>query len=74
MSKGIQRLLSNALRNVEAEISVNARGASMYQRGLSGEGYAGGYRDAIHDVQAALRGLSNHNSRYWPKETGKKCS
>lgn len=53
---------------VEAEISAN-RGDSMFGRGISAEGYAGGYRDCLADVQAMLtHGHPSDSRRYWSKE------
>lgn len=73
MTRGIQRLLRVALRNVQAEITVNAQSGSMFARGLAGEGYAGGYRDALMDVRLALNGGMPSTRRYWvapPDENG----
>ncbi len=63
--KGILRDLRKASSAVEAEIRGNAS-HGKYGAGLSAEGYAGGYRDALRDVNAALGGWGPSNSRFWP--------
>ena len=63
MSRGIKRALRVAIDNVNAEIRANARDGGMYARGLSGEGYAGGFRDALYAVQAVLNGVEPSDSR-----------
>ena len=66
MSRGIKGSLRLAYKNVSAEISVAGKGG-FYAAGLASGGYAGGYRQAISDVRAALDGVPPSNSRYWPK-------
>jgi hypothetical protein len=54
--------------NVQHEISMNAA-EGFYAAGLSTEGYAGGYLQAINDVEAALRhGQVPHGRGYWEKQ------
>ena len=48
------KLISAALLQVRNEIRANASGG-IYGAGLSAEGYAGGYRDALSDVEAIAR-------------------
>ena len=67
MAKGIKRQLQMAYNNVSKEIGERAE-KGFYASGLSGEGYAGGYRQALSDVFLALNGVYPNNSRYWPKE------
>lgn len=64
MAKGIQRKIKEVLESVNEEIAISSRGGGFHARGLAGEGFAGGYRQALWDVQLALRGI-NPNSRYW---------
>ncbi len=64
---GILRDLRRALTNVSAEIRGNAELGAHIDRGLSGEGFAGGYRQALYDVEGALRGFPPTDSRYWPR-------
>jgi len=66
MNKGIKKQIKKARENVLNEIHTQSR--SHVQRGLSTEGYAGGYLDALTDVELALNGVYNNNSRYWVKE------
>ena len=69
MPKGIKRQLEIASKNVRQEISDNAKGGFI-AGGLSAEGYAGGYQQAIYDVIAALNGVpASSSSRYWPRES-----
>ncbi len=67
MTRGIKRQLNIAYENVSKEISNTAKGG-FYASGLASEGYAGGYRQALSDVQLALNGCPPSNSRYWPVE------
>jgi hypothetical protein len=57
--------LQKALERVQDEI----RGTAAHGRvasGLAAEGYAGGYRDALMDVEALLRGIRPADiRRYW---------
>ena len=64
--KGIMRKLRRVEANVNKSIAASARSGGMYAAGLAGEGYAGGYRDAISDVMLALRGVNpNDRGRGW---------
>jgi hypothetical protein len=65
VAKGIKRKIRTALENIQKEINGNASGG-FYARGLAGEGYAGGYRDALYAVQALLNGNRPPDDRcYW---------
>ncbi len=65
MAKGIKRKLEKVLGNVKAEIHLNAQGG-IYASALSGEGYAGGYGDAIIDIGLALNGVRPcRGRRFW---------
>ena len=70
MAKGIQRQIKKALKAVDVEIHTSARSGGKFAAGLSSEGYAGGYRQALYDVQAALNGTGPYNSRFWPSPKG----
>ena len=59
----IVRPIKQAMKIVDAEISGNSNG--FYGRGLAGEGYAGGYRDALMDVLLLLRGVQPNRRNYW---------
>jgi hypothetical protein len=62
-------LLEEALKAAQGEIASNASHGGIYASGLSGEGYAGGYAQAINDVIAALHDAPPSSSRYWPSWT-----
>ena len=66
MAKGITKQLETALNNVSREIADSAAHGG-YAAALSSEGYAGGYRQALYDVSAALRGVPPNHSRFWPR-------
>ena len=57
MARGIQRQVRIALENVTRDITGHSERGGLYALGLASEGYAGGYRDALRDVQLALRGV-----------------
>lgn len=58
--------LANARKNVAAEIRGNSEDGSLYARGMANEGYAGGYRAALDDVEAMLtHGHPGDQRRYW---------
>lgn len=63
--RGITRQLTVAKAEVQRTIKMNAAGGPI-AAGLANEGYAGGYLQALYDVEAALRGVPPSNSRYWP--------
>jgi hypothetical protein len=67
MAKGIQRKIDRALRRIKTEMSCNDGG--KYARGLASEGFAGGYQQALYDVEALLRGVPPGDQRgYWTDE------
>ena len=62
----VLKLIAAVRKVVAAEIAANAGRGSLYARGLSGEGYAGGYLQAIDDISAALRhGYPSDHRGYW---------
>ena len=66
MAKGIKRLLAAARKNVESEIKLLARQSdSIFSRGLSTEGYHGGYLHALDDVLLALNGNTPQRHGWW---------
>ena len=67
MAKGIKRLLEIASASVDAEINSHASRGGKYARGLAGEGYAGGYRDALNDVLLALNGVTPSRRGWWTR-------
>ena len=58
MTKGIKRRLVRVYRRVDQTIAISTQKDSRFSRGLSSEGYNGGYRDAIADVLLALNGVA----------------
>ena len=59
--KGIRKQLKQAYQNASEDCKSDG---SFFGGGLSGEGYAGGYRQAISDVGLALSGVHPNGSRY----------
>lgn len=69
----IKTLIRIAQENVEAEIrgyigdNYDPSRQGFYRRGLSGEGYNGGYRDALIDVMLLLNGNIPNRKGWWKK-------
>lgn len=63
--KGIIRQLKRARAAAEANMRDQAS-HGRYAAGMASEGYAGGYRDALTDVELALSGVTPNTSRFWP--------
>lgn len=61
---GPKRRINLAVTKVNKEISDLAS-LGRYALALSGEGYAGGYRDALYDVQLLLNGCIPDRRGYW---------
>lgn len=53
-ARELRKLLSLVAMEAQAEISATAASGGKYARGLSSEGYVGGYREAIYDVIAMM--------------------
>lgn len=76
MAKGIQRLIDIAHKNVSKEIRSDAgydnpdmtQRSSFFARGLSGEGFNGGYRAALEDVILALNGVRPQRNGWWQND------
>ena len=68
----LRKRVSAALKAAELDLLNNNGGADMYTRGLSGEGYAGGYLQALRDVLMVIDGIAvSHNINYnnfWKEE------
>lgn len=63
---GAVRTLRAVAAQASAEISGDGRPGDHIARGLSAEGYAGGYRDALHDVLAFMQhGHPGDQRGYW---------
>ncbi len=65
MAKGIKRQLRKVIDNITEELKPRSQSDNMYRRGLSTEGYQGGYRDALYDVQLALEGNKPNRRGWW---------
>lgn len=66
---GVKRDLVAARRAVQAEMNSEAQGGGRGARGLSSEGYLGGYRNALDDVLLVLNGAppSSAHARFWKR-------
>lgn len=59
------KLLAIAKNNVSKEILDNAKGGK-FAAGLASEGFAGGYLEALRDVEAILtHGYPSNSRNYW---------
>jgi len=65
MARGVVRKLNRVIEAVNQSIHREIDADSIYSRGLSGEGYDGGYRDAICDVLLALNGVQPRRNLWW---------
>lgn len=67
MAKGIKRKLNHVAQAVSKELAAQTDQNSLYAKGLSSEGYQGGYRQALWDVLQALNGgvPNGRFARYW---------
>jgi len=69
MAKGILRRLGKASKRVQDGINLRVRGRGLYAGGLSSEGYEGGYRDALYDVELLLRtGIVPRRRNWWDED------
>jgi hypothetical protein len=64
---GPKRRIKMALGRVLSEISLNAQRGHL-AGALASEGYAGGYADALMDVDLLLRGMIPDRRGYWLSE------
>ena len=62
---GPKRAIRLALAEVNREISLTASRGGKYAGALAGEGYAGGYADALMDVELLLSGYMPSRRGYW---------
>ena len=51
---------------VDAEIRMNVERGGMYAHGLSNEGFAGGYLEALNSTELLLSGV-RPNGRFWDR-------
>ena len=62
-------IIDKVANRVQKDISAFANQGGKYARGLAGESYNGGYRDALHDVMLLLNDVTpNRNYRWWDDE------
>lgn len=68
--RAVLKRIALARKRVNAEISANATNGGRFGAGLANEGWAGGYAQALNDVEAALiHGYPNDPRHYWRNET-----
>jgi len=65
MRQGPKTRIKTALRRVSSSISRQTDPDNLYSRGLSREGYEGGYEQALMDVLLVLGGTKPNTRRYW---------
>lgn len=65
MAKGIKKMIYKAQKKVNKEISGFALEGGRFGGALAGEGYSGGYKDALSDVILALNGNVPRRRDYW---------
>jgi hypothetical protein len=66
--------IKRALTEVRSEIRDVTRNGDggLYARGLSSEGYSGGYAQALSDVLLVLNGVKPNTRHYWRTWDGEK--
>lgn len=60
-----ENVIRAAQKRALREVAGHASRGGKYAHGLSSEGYAGGYADALADVLLALRGVKPSTRDYW---------
>lgn len=69
MAKGIKRKLRFVREQINRELLAEYQTLSSSGRGMQREGYAGGYLQALTDVEQAMNGFADCNNsrygRYW---------
>lgn len=64
--QGTKTRIRLALDRVQKSIRISAEEGGKWARGLSSEGYAGGYAQALMDVELVLNNVKpNARSEYW---------
>jgi hypothetical protein len=63
--KAIIKILQIVTDNVTFEISGYAARGGLYAAALAGEGYQGGYRDALQDCILLINGNVPRRRQYW---------
>ena len=57
--------ISKVRERVATRIAEDANRGGKFARGLAGEGYKGGYRDALDDVLMFYRGVRPNRNEWW---------
>lgn len=65
MILGPKRRIRLALERVSEEISGHASRGGRFAGALAGEGYSGGYYDALCDIELLLNGIVPTRRAYW---------
>lgn len=64
--KAFIKHLDRAKKRVTDEIIANGASGGKYARGLANEGFAGGYQQALYDIEAVLtHGYPSDSRGYW---------
>lgn len=66
-NRDVARKVIAARKSVQKDISAFASSGGGVARGLAGEGYNGGYRDALDDVLLLLNGVIPERNGWWTK-------
>lgn len=70
MATPTRKLIEQALDAASREVEGLAASGGKYARGLAGEGYTGGYRDALRDVLLVLDGVVPNRNNWWRPDRG----
>jgi hypothetical protein len=70
-ARGIVRKVQKARKQVEELIRRETDRTNRFSGGLSGEGWNGGYRQALDDVLLALNGVEPSTRGFWTEESRK---
>ena len=63
--KQIFSFIDRASKNVNKEITAHANRGGKYASALAGEGYNGGYRDALQDIILLLNDVIPNRQGWW---------
>mgnify|MGYP001339287469 CR=1 FL=1 len=63
-----RRLIALAAEKVTRRIKGHASRGGPYAGALSAEGYNGGYRDALYDVQILMNGVRPNRENFYDEE------
>jgi hypothetical protein len=65
MKQSAKKQIDKALDKVNREINNSTDRNNLYSRGLSREGWQGGYAQALMDVLLILNGVTPNTRNYW---------